>query len=247
MEMKGKNFYITSCQGKEPIAMREFVTLMYFRSRGGKVRSLKISKNVLNVILIVSVLVVFFAVFSTSLMINLYLKNRSLLNELNASRVHKELLGEKKLPVQEVLPRENIKPSQTGVATAQKAGSTAAEEKKIFENKIFVKNSAITEIANGKSFKLKFDIVKGKDIDGKKITGSIVVLGKMGEKYFAYPPGIAVKEGSPLNYAKGERFVFRYRKTFEKAFPYPRSLVEALTIFIYDEEGGLLLKENIGL
>ena len=229
--------------------MREFVTLMYFRSRGGKVRSLKISKNVLNVFLIVSVVVVFFAVFSTSLMISLYLKNRSLLNELNATKVHKEALGEKKLPVQEVLPKGNIKPSQTGVAMVQKAGATAAEEekKKIVENKIFVKNTAITEIARGKSFKLKFDIVKGKDIDGKKITGLVVVLGKMGEKYFAYPPGIAVKEGSPLNYAKGERFVIMYRKTFEKTFPYPRSLVEALTIFIYDEEGGLLLKENVGL
>ena len=53
---------------------------------------------------------------------------------------------------------------------AQKAGATAAEEekKKIVGNKIFVKNTAITEIARGKSFKLKFDIVKGKDIDGKK-------------------------------------------------------------------------------
>ena len=227
--------------------MREFVTLMYFRSRGGKVRSLKISKNVLNVFLIISVIVVFFAVFSTSMMISLYLKNCSLLNELNATKVHKEVLGEKKLPVQEVLPKENIKPSQTGVAMAQKAGSTAAEEKKIVENKIFVKNTAITEIARGKSFKLKFDIVKIKDINGKKITGLVVVLGKMGEKYFAYPPGIAVKEGSPLNYAKGERFVVRYRKTFEKTFPYPRSLVEALTVFLYDEEGGLLLKENVGL
>ena len=60
------------------------------------------------------------------------------------------------------------------------------------------------------------------------------------------PQGIAVKEGSPLNYAKGERFVVMYRKTFEKTFPYPRSLVEALTIFIYDEEGGLLLKKMLG-
>jgi len=229
--------------------MREFVTLMYFRSRGGKVRSLKISKNVLNIFLIVSVIVVFLAVFSTSLMISLYLKNRSLLNELNATTVHKEARGEKKLPAQEVLPKENIKPSQTGIAMAQKAGATAAEEekKKIVENKIFVENTAITEIAHGKSFKLKFDIVKGKDMDGKKLTGSVVVLGKMGEKYFAYPPGIAVKEGSPLNYAKGERFAIMYRKTFEKAFPYLRGSVEALTIFIYDEEGGLLLKENVGL
>lgn len=229
--------------------MREFVTLMYFRSRGGKVRSLKISKNVLNVFLIVSVVVVFLAVFSTSLMISLYLKNPSLLNELNATTVQKEARGEKKLPAQKVLPKENIKPSQTGVAMAQKTGATAAEEerKKIVENKIFVENIAITETARGKSFKLKFDIVKGKDIDGKKITGSVVILGKMGEKYFAHPPGIAVKEGSPLDYAKGERLVIRYRKTFEKTFPYPRSLVEALTIFIYDEEGGLLLKENVGL
>jgi hypothetical protein len=31
--------------GKEFIVMREFVTLMYFRSRGGKVRSLKVSKK----------------------------------------------------------------------------------------------------------------------------------------------------------------------------------------------------------
>ena len=110
--------------------MREFVTLMYFRSRGGKVRSLKVSKKVLNVFLIVSVVVVFLAVFSTSLMISLYLKNRSLLNELNATKVHKEALGEKKLPAQEVLPKENIKPSQAGVAMVQKAGATAAEEEK---------------------------------------------------------------------------------------------------------------------
>lgn len=131
----------------------------------------------------------------------------------------------------------------------QKTGATAAKEekKKIVENKIFVENTAITEIAHGKSFKLKFDIVKGKDMGGKKITGSVVVLGKTGEKYFTYPPGIAVKEGSPLNYAKGERFAIMYRKTFGKAFPYLRGSVEALTIFIYDEEGGLLLKENVGL
>ena len=50
-----------------------------------------------------------------------------------------------------------------------------------------------------------------------------------------------------MNYAKGERFVVMYHKTFEKTFPYPRSSVEALTIFIYDEEGGRLLKENVGL
>ena len=43
--------------------MREFVKLMYFRSRGGKVRSLKIFKNLLNVFFIVSVVVVFLAVF----------------------------------------------------------------------------------------------------------------------------------------------------------------------------------------
>ena len=75
----------------------------------------------------------------------------------------------------------------------------------------------------------------------------MVVLGKMGEKYFAYPSGIAVHSGSVLNYAKGERFVAMYYKTFEKTFPYPCNSVEALTIFIYDEEGGLLLKENVGL
>ena len=69
----------------------------------------------------------------------------------------------------------------------------------------------------------------------------------MGEKYFAYPPVIAVHAGSVLNYAKGERFVAMYYKTFEKTFPYPRSSVEALTIFIYDEQNGLLLKENVGL
>jgi hypothetical protein len=37
------------------------------------------------------------------------------------------------------------------------------------------------------------------------------------------------------------------RETFEKTSPYPRGSVEALTVFIYDEEGGLLLKENVGL
>ena len=82
----------------------------------------------------------------------------------------------------------------------RKAGATAAEEeKKIAVNKVVMGNTAITEIAHGKSFKLRFDIVKGKDVDGKKITESVVVLGKMGEKYFVDPNGIAVQEGSPLN------------------------------------------------
>jgi len=132
---------------------------------------------------------------------------------------------------------------------AQKEGATAAEEekKKIVENKIFVENTAIIAIAHGKSFKLKFDIVKVKERENKKLSGSVVIVGETGEKCFAYPPGIEVKEGSPLNYAKGERFIITYRKTFEKTFPYLRGSVEALTIFIYDEEGGLLLKENVGL
>ena len=68
-----------------------------------------------------------------------------------------------------------------------------------------------------------------------------------GREYFTYPPGIAVQEGSPLNYAKGEGFVVMYRETLEKTFPYPRGSVEALTIFINDEEDGLLLKEIVGL
>jgi hypothetical protein len=80
----------------------------------------------------------------------------------------------------------------------------------------------------------------------KKITGSVVVVGKTGETYFSYPPGIAVKGGVPLNYTKGERFVIGYRKKFEKTFPYPRNLLELLTVFLYDEKGGLLLKENVG-
>jgi hypothetical protein len=37
--------------------MREFVVLMDFRSRGGKVRSLKVAKKVLNVLPVVSVVV----------------------------------------------------------------------------------------------------------------------------------------------------------------------------------------------
>jgi len=61
---------------------------------------------VLNVFLIVSVVVVFLAVFSTSLMISLYLKNRSLLNELNATTVHKEALEEKNYRFKRFYPRK---------------------------------------------------------------------------------------------------------------------------------------------
>jgi len=43
-------------------------------------------------------------------MIGLYLKNRSLLNELNATKVHKEARGEKNTGSRG-LTKENIKPS----------------------------------------------------------------------------------------------------------------------------------------
>lgn len=74
----------------------------------------------------------------------------------------------------------------------------------------------------------------------------MVVLGKMRDKYYTYPSGIGitVHASSVLNYAKGERFVIMYYKTFERTFPYPRSSVEALTIFSYDEEGGLFIKRK---
>lgn len=126
--------------------------------------------------------VVFLAFFSTTVMISFYVKNRSLFNELNTTKVPKEALGEKNYWLKMFLPKENIKASQACVAMVQKAGSSAEEEekKKIVENKILVENTAITKWRVVRV--LKFDIVKGKDIDGKRITGSVGVVGKRGVK-----------------------------------------------------------------
>ena len=73
----------------------------------------------------------------------------------------------------------------------------------------------------------------------------MIIVGKKGSEYFTNPQGIRHRDGSPVNYEKGNKFIIEYGRTFEIAVSHPLDSVESLTVFVYDEQGQLLLKQGV--
>ena len=230
--------------------MREFVTLVYFRSRGGKIRNIKVPKKILTGVLISAVAVLFLAVFSTYMMINFYVEKRDLLIELKSLEGKGEV--SELLPDGEGVVSEMVEPKTPEVVIIEQPETEEAKavEAETIEEVIIggvrLENVEIVELRNRASFRLNFEIVKT-EIDGKKLNGSVVVVGKRGNEYFINPKGIRVRDGSPVDYSKGSKFIIEYGRTFEITFSHQLNSVEALNVFVYDEQGQLLLKEGVKL
>lgn len=225
--------------------MREFITLIFFRSRGGKARSLKIPKKVLNVFLIASLIIIFLSVFSTFMMVRLYGNNRILRDEVNTLIAKKDALGKRLLALQDKSSTENGAPGK-GEAKVEEKGADAVK-REAGGSKVVLENIKIIKANNREGFKIKFDVVKKETNEGNKINGSLVVVAKVGNDFYTSPKGIEVKDGFPIDYSKGDKFVITSRKTFERKVPYAIDSIEALNIIVYDNKGELLLKQKVEL
>ena len=227
--------------------MREYVTLMFFRSGGGKVRSLNIPRKVFNGLLVFLLIVLFLAGFSTYTMVTLYGENRTLDKQIVALTKDHQTVAEN----ESSRPQEDS-PGDAGQVAENRGGEEASRqegEEPIEETvkQVSLENIHITEIGRGQGFELNFDVVKNEQSEVEKINGMVVVVGKIGNSYFTAPPNLALREGIPVDPRKGESFVILYRKTFDQSFAYFLDSVETLTVFVYDEAGGLLLRENVEL
>jgi len=229
--------------------MGEVITIMSFTLRGGNIRILTMAKRTLNAVLILAPLILFLSVCSTYMMVHFYSENDKLRDKLHALKKRSSMLEMKLLAMRADASTKTADEPEVQVeivekeATAQEApgGMEAATQATVT-----LEGLRVMEIAGSDGLTINFTVVK-KETGGNKLSGMVVLVGKIENEYFAMPQGVGVREGVPANYAKGERFVIRYRRPFERTIPYAADSLDELSIFVYDEHGAMLLHQSVAL
>ena len=181
-------------------------------------------------------------------MVHFYSENDTLRDKLHALKKRSSMLEMKLLAMSADAstktadePEVKVEIVEKEVTTQEAPGGMAAAQ-----DTVTLEDLRVMEIAESDGFTINFTVVK-RNTGGNKLSGMVVLVGKIENEYFAIPQGVEVREGVPANYAKGERFVIRYRRPFERTIPYAADSLDELSIFVYDEHGAMLLHQSVAL
>ena len=78
--------------------------------------------------------------------------------------------------------------------------------------------------------------------------GYIFIIGDYGETSISFPEGVEIKDGIPVDFKKGNRFVIKWQKHVEHTFSSSENnIIKRVIALIYSTDGELLVKEEVDL
>lgn len=214
--------------------MKRVVTIIYFTDNAGKARTIEFSLKSLVLLAAGFFILMFVLITSAAFSLKLYVEKNRLVNELAAVSAEKNSL-------------------QGNVADTE---ARASKTDPIAVPSVKTKTAEIIEPVSLNGFQVKkdggkvavsFDLVKANNT-GESLQGYIFMVGDYGGAYFCFPEGIAIKDGNPVDFKKGDRFSIKWQKHMEQIFPLSMdSAIKAVNVFVFSAEGNLLIRKEAAL
>lgn len=232
--------------------MRQTVTLIYFKDKTGKIRSLVLSLGVFNLLAAALVLI---PVLSISVSLMTYYKGVPALNFLNflTGPAEKEIVRPLKAePIPNKTPGNTIVQEKPADVETETAAETSKEPPAKTEpeaapgSKILVEGVQMSELEDGSGVSIRFNISRTES-SSDKLTGFVFILYKVNGEFQTIPENSKIKKGMPAHFEKGENFFIKHKRPFEKLIPSPKSAISEAYIVIYSSKGRLLLKQKVDI
>lgn len=226
---------------------KEFLTIMIFREVG-KVRRFTVSSRL---ILCASLFFLFYIV-ATIYFTNKYFDTRRI-SEIQVDRIAK-------LSTELVKTTKSLERSKQHIALLDDYISESREQGPEPESTADYTESSLPKIVDIEDLKIRRDKsminvtfrIVNRQSNEEPIGGYIFVLASVKDsdqsEVWVYPRS-ALKDGLPVNYREGLRFLIQRFKTIESKYALSRSINDPLVlkILVYDRNGTLILKKVVGV
>jgi hypothetical protein len=228
--------------------MKQTVTLIYFRDKTGKVRSVVLSLGVFNLLVAALILM---PVLSILLSLTAYYKGAPISNilsglvERNITQLVK--VTEAPLPDKKTVAEEKPAAVETEKTSPEPPAKDETETAPEPGAKIMLENIQTTELEDAGGLSIKFNLSRTELSSSDKLTGFVFVLYKVNGVHLTVPENSKIKNGMPAHYKNGENFFIKIKRPFEKIIPYAKSDISEVYIIIYSSKGNLLLKQKIDI
>lgn len=229
--------------------MKRVITIIYFTDNAGKAHTIEFSLKSLISLAAGFFILMLILIASAAFSLKLYVEKNRLSNELASAAAEKNS-SEEKLEKMEakVNKREAIAAPAADLTTNLQTKEKKAD-RKIGEKiePLSLHGFQVKKTKEGDRFVIAFDLVKTNSIGGIS-QGYIFIVGDYGGRYSCFPEGIEMKDGSPVDFKKGDRFSIKWQKHMEQTFPLSMdNAIKAVTVFVFSPEGNLLIKKEAAL
>lgn len=217
------------------------ITLIYIRNKTGEPHSIEVSSKGAKLAVISIAVILLLSTLTSFLAVNLYFRNDRLADELSVLHDDKKALTEKILFMERALTDNYKKEKEVSGDRKEKADE---EAKELEPQKMRIDGVKIGKAKEQNAFKLTYKVVNIYPSDDK-ITGYMIISCKRDYGYYTIPKDLNIVDDIPKTFKEGEPFSIRYFKPIEKTVPYPIDTVKSINVWLYDEEGSLILKRKV--
>ena len=228
--------------------MKQVITIIYFTDNAGKAHTIEFSLK--NLILLAGGFFILMVVLmiSAAFSLKLYIEKNRLVNELASVAAEKNSAEERiKEMGAKANKHEDIAEPASDLATNQTNEKNADREIGGKIEQVSLHGFQIKKAEEGDGFIIAFDLVKTNSI-GEISQGYVFIVVDYGGAYFCFPEGIEIKNGSPVDFKKGDRFSIKWQKHMEQIFPLSMdNVIKAVNVFVFSADGNLIIKKEAAL
>lgn len=215
------------------------ITIIYFEGDIGKTHTVEISRVAFRSLILLAFLVILLLASTATLAITFYLEKGRIASERSILQKEKEGLVNTIKDMQGSI--DNLQgPAHVG-RDGQKASGTASG------SPLSVQDFKVADGEDGRVKRVSFDLVNNLD-EGKEVEGYVVIIGEGGSPTLlsVFPKKVEVKDGTPINYKKGDSFSIRRLKRIQGTLPFqnPVNGRWKVTVFVYSTDGTPSLKKE---